>query len=97
MFFSVDEVEGRAEVYGIRNGKYELMDPHRIFENRWLGYDNIRRNVLVTVLNPYYAKSFCGYLTRKFPEYGKFAVAQAVYPSNIKYPGKKILEVAYTC
>ncbi|GEM_PF-1774276 len=97
MFFRVDETEERAEVYGIKQKKLELIDPHRIFENRWLGYDNIRRNVLITVLNPYYAESFCRYLKRKFPEYEGFAVAEVVYPSNIRYPGKKIRNVAYTC
>jgi len=51
MFYRVDDSEGRAEVWGIRAGRPELVDPHRIFATRWVGYDNIRRNVLVTALN----------------------------------------------
>ncbi len=101
MFFQVDESEGRAEVYGIRESihgrKVELIDPHRIFENHWIGYDNIRRNVLISVLHPSRADSFCHYLKRKFPQYERFAVTEAIYPSSIKYPEKKILQLAYAC
>ncbi len=93
--FRVDEAEVRAEVYGIKNGRPELIDPHRIFQNRWLGYDNIRRNVLISVLDAYSAPRFCRFLKRKFPEYDEFAVAEAIYPSNIRYPGKKVLQAAY--
>ena len=97
MFYRVDETEGRAEVLGIKGGKPELIDPHRIFENRWIGYDNIRRNVLITVLSQEHAASFCRYLKRKFPEYTRFAVAYVVYPSNIRFPGKKEIRIAYGC
>lgn len=97
MFYSVDETEVMAEVYGIKNSRPELIDPHRIFPNHWIGYDNIRRNVLSTVLDDFYADSFCRYLRRKFPEYDVFAVAAAIYPSNARYPGKKILRRVYGC
>lgn len=97
MFYRVDETEGQAEVYGIRDGVPELIDPHRIFPNRWLGYDNIRRNVLITVLSPQYAEPFCRYLKRKFPEYAEFAVAQVVYPSNIRAPGRRLMQAVYRC
>jgi len=97
MFFQVDEVEGRAEVYGLKGERFEYIDPHRIFDIRWIGYDNIRRNVLISALHGFYASSFCLYLKRKFPEYDGFTIMQVIYPSNIKYPGKKIMRPAYEC
>jgi hypothetical protein len=97
MFFHVPESELRAEVHGKKDGDLELIDPHRIFENRWIGYDNIRRNVLVTVLDPYAAGHFCRYLRRKFPEYDTFYVMQAAYPSNLRAPGKRTLRTVYVC
>ena len=97
MFYRVSETEGRAEVHGLKSKYRQLIDPHDIFENRWIGYDNIRRNILVTVLNPYYAPSFCTYLERKFPEYDTFEIKRVIFPSNIKYPGKKIKETLYRC
>ena len=97
MFYNVGETEVRAEVYGVKGSNLELIDPHKIFENRWIGYDNIRRNVLVSVLNPAHADSFGLYLRRKFPQYERFSVAQVIIPSNIKYPGQKIIRLAYQC
>ena len=97
MFFRVDETEGTAEVYGLKGEKFDLIDPHRIFDNHWIGYDNIRRNVLITVLHPFYAGSFCTYLKRKFPQYDRFAVMEVIYPSNIQYPGKRFMRTLYEC
>jgi hypothetical protein len=97
MFFNVGESEVRAEVYGKRGGSLELIDPHRIFDNRWLGYDNIHRNILVTVLDPRHADALGAYLRRKFPEYQAFYVMQVVYPSNIRFPGMKRSGVVYAC
>ncbi len=97
MFYQVDETEGTAEVYGIKGDRPEFIDPHRIFNNHWIGYDNIRRNVMVSVLYPFYAESFCRYLKRRFPEYDKFAVMQVLYPSNIQYPGRRIMRPFYEC
>ncbi|MGH7197432.1 MAG: hypothetical protein ACREH5_01660 [Candidatus Omnitrophota bacterium] len=97
MFYHVDETEGRAEIIGIKGGKPEPIDPHRIFENRWIGYDNIHRNVLITVLDQRHATSFCRYLKRKFPEYERFAVAYVVYPSNLSAPGKNQVQLSYGC
>ena len=52
MFFEVEPRYGFAEVYGFRQGRSTKLDPHAIFATRALGYDNIRRNVLVGVLSP---------------------------------------------
>ena len=97
MFFQVGPTEVYCEVYGQKADRLELIDPHKIFPNRWLGYDNIHRNVLITVLDPDYAWSFCQYLKRKFPEYEYFAIAEAIYPSPAQYKDKKILKLAYKC
>ncbi len=97
MFFQVGQTEVHCEVYGQKDGKLELIDPHKIFPNHWLGYDNIRRNVLITALDPDYSASFCEYLKRKFPEYETFAVTEAIYPSVTQYRDKKILKLAYKC
>lgn len=97
MFFRVDESESKVEVYGIKNERYEYINPHRIFENRWLGYDNIRRNVLISVLPDFYSESFCRYLKRKFPSYDHFAVALVGYPSGVRYPGERVMRFAYEC
>lgn len=97
MFFNVGESEGHAEVYGIKNNKPTKIDPHAIFENCWLGYDNIRRNVLSTVLHRGYQWSFCNYLRRKFPQYLTFAVVQVYYPSVVKEPDKKFYQEIYRC
>ena len=97
MFFNVGETEVRAEVHGQKGETLKEIDPHRIFDNHWLGYDNIRRNVMVTVLDPAVGPRFCGYLRRKFPEYDRFYVMQAVYPSNIRTPGQRKLSAVYEC
>ncbi len=52
MFFNVDKSYGLVEVYGMRDGQPVLIDPHQIFQTKAVGYDNIHRNVLVSVLSP---------------------------------------------
>ena|SRR3989344_2652469 len=97
MFYRVGDMDVKAAVYGQKGEALEPIDPHRIFNNHWLGYDNIRRNVLISVLDPYSAERFCRYLKRKFPEYDHFAIAQDIYPSVTKYRDKSILKLAYRC
>ena len=97
MFFNVDRSYGMAEVYGIRAGQPVLLDPHQIFATRFIGYDNIRRNVLISVLSGDSAPGFCRYLHRKFPEYGAFAVAYVMYPDLVERPGEKLYQLAYRC
>ena len=81
MFYNVDETFSHTEVYGLKGEGMTLIDPHDIFETRWVGYDNIRRNVLLSVLDRSSAPQFCTYLRRKFPQYENFAVAHAIWPS----------------
>ena len=97
MFYNVDRSYGAAEVYGIQQGRLLLIDPHRIFATRFVGYDNIRRNVLVSVLSAHAAPPFCRYLARKFPQYARFAVAYAAYPDLVDRPGEKFYQLAYQC
>ncbi len=97
MFFRVDDADGRAEVYGRKGLEGTLIDPHRIFATRWVGYDNIRRNVLITTLNPVYQPDFCRYLGRKFPEYEGFIVMEVWTPSVTREPNKKLRRLAYRC
>ena len=52
MFFNIEPSYGFAEVYGLRGRQPVLLDPHKIFSTRSVGYDNIRRNVLISVLSP---------------------------------------------
>lgn len=97
MFYAVGEREGHVEVYGLRNRRPELIDPHRIFATRWVGYDNIRRNILITVLSRAYAPSFCRFLRRKFPAYEGFLVAYAETPSVTERPPRVFRQVMYQC
>ena len=97
MFFNVDRSYGLAQVYGIRAGQPVLLDPHEVFATRFIGYDNIRRNVLISVLSGDSAPGFCRYLHRKFPEYGAFAVAYAMYPDVVNRPNDILQQFVYRC
>ncbi|MBI2071056.1 MAG: hypothetical protein HYT79_10710 [Elusimicrobia bacterium] len=97
MFYQVDDNYGTAEVYGIKGQIAFFIDPHRIFETRWLGYDNIHRNMMVSVLNAQRGPDFCRYLKRKFPEYDGFAVMRAIWPALSKTPDLKQMGPLYQC
>lgn len=97
MFYNVDRSYGFAEVYGLKEGEPTQLDPHEIFKTAAVGYDNIRRNVLVGVLDGNRAGSFCRYLQWKFPAYDSFAVAYAQYPDLINAPDQLARQVAYRC
>lgn len=97
MFYSVDRRYGFAEVYGLQAGVPRLIDPHAIFETHNLGYDNIRRNVLVSVLDERLAPAFCPYLRRKFPAYEDFLVVAAAYPDLIATPDRLLRQPLYRC
>ena len=97
MFFSVDQSYGFAEVYGMRNGSPVSLNPHDIFRTKAVGYDNIRRNVLVSVLSPSLAASFCPYLKRTFPGDEAFAVVYAAYPDVAAESDRVVRQLAYRC
>ena len=97
MFYNVDKSYGFAEVYGIKERKPVLLDPHDIFKTKAIGYDNIHRNMLVGVLSRNRAREFCRYLRRKFPAYESFAVVVAEYPDVAATPERILRQVAYRC
>ena len=97
MFFEVDESHSQAEVYAQDGGRLVLLDPHSIFKTRYVGYDNIRRNILLTVLSPDKAPTFCPYLRRKFPQYKSFVVAYRVWPSVVRNKNQTVTRPIYLC
>ena len=97
MFYNVEDNYGLAEIYKMKNGHPELIDPHKIFETKTVFYDNIRRNLLLGVLSPYNKNRFCHFLEQKFPDAEGFLVTEAYYPSVIKTPKKKLNRVEYAC
>ena len=97
MFFNVNDSYGMAEVYGIKNGKAQLIDPHTIFQTRAIGYDNIHRNDLSGMLYTQKEASFCRFLKRKFPDCEGFLVTAVYYPSVVKEPGRKLTRILYRC
>jgi len=97
MFYHIDRSYGFAEVYGVRDGRSEPLDPHAIFKTRAVGYDNIRRNVLVGVLGREEVPRFCRHLKRQFPAYQRFAVFYGEYPDVIDTPDRVVYQLAYRC
>src|SRR5438445_6704213 len=59
MFFNVDDSFGNAEVYGVKDGLPQLLDPHQILTTRAIGYDNIHRGAMTTVFNTDIKDPFC--------------------------------------
>jgi hypothetical protein len=97
MFFRIDRSYGFAEVYGLKDNTPVPLDPHAIFETRFVGYDNIRRNVLIGVLDRQAQPRFCRYLRRKFPDYQAFAVLYGEYPDIVDAPDRALYRTAYRC
>ncbi|MBI3602031.1 MAG: hypothetical protein HY209_03965 [Candidatus Omnitrophica bacterium] len=97
MFFNVDDSYGYTEVYGVKDGHPQMIDPHQILQTRAIGYDNINRNALVTVLSRDVSGPFCLFLHRKFPYFDSFLVTYVNYPSLTKRPFERLQAVAYEC
>lgn len=98
MFFNIDRSYGFAEVYGRKNGQFTLIDPHNIFRTKAVGYDNIRRNMLISVLPRQASDDFCRYLKWRLPAYETFTVIYGAYPDvTAQAPDKIWRQVAYRC
>lgn len=97
MFYNVNDSYGFAEVYGVKNGHPQLIDPHQILQTRPIGYDNINRNALSSVLSAGMEQPFCAFLHRKFPYFDNFLVTYVNYPSLIKEPFERQQGIAYEC
>lgn len=97
MFYHVDPRYGFVEVYGRSGDTLIKLDPHEIFRTRAVGYDNIRRNVMVSVLYQDRAQAFCTYLRWKFPRYDAFDVYYGEYPDLIHAPADARFTPVYRC
>ncbi len=96
MFFNVDDGYSYAKVVGFKNDTHQLIDPHRIFRTRFIGFDDIHRNVLGVALNPDVKPDFCRFLKRKFPEFDHFSIVGVDYPSLTQSPYER-RAVVYEC
>lgn len=81
MFYRVDNQFSCAVVYGVKNGRKEFIDPHDILPTRFIGFDNVKRNVLLTALEGGRQESFCRYLTQRIKGFERFDVTAITYPS----------------
>lgn len=97
MFYQVGESTGFTEVYGVKDGQPQFLDPHDILPVKTIMFDNIHRGILGNVLSRGYEQSFCGYLKRKFSYFDEFWVTAVHYPSVIKAPYERYQRVMYTC
>jgi hypothetical protein len=97
MFYNITDNFGYAQVIGVKNGAPQLIDPHQILQTRAIGYDNINRNALITVLTPGVSQSFCHFLKRKFPYFEKFLVTYVEYPHLAEQPFERNQTVVYEC
>lgn len=97
MFYNVADSYGHVEVYGFKEGQTQLIDPHQILQTRAIGYDNIHRNALVTVLSADMVKPFCAHLFRNFQYFEGFVVTYVNYPSVVGQSFKKVQNIAYEC
>src|SRR4051812_49155854 len=59
MFFNIENSFGYAQVYGVKNGRSQAIDPHDILQTRPIGYDNIHRDALLEVLSADMIHPFC--------------------------------------
>ncbi len=97
MFYNVNDSFGYAQVYGMKNGHAQPIDPHQILQTRSIGYDNIHRNALITVLSTDMRRDFCSFLQRKFPYFDNFVVTYINYPSLITNPFEQEQNPVYEC
>lgn len=97
MFYEVGDNDGFLEIYGIRQGQPQRIDPHDIIQVRTIGYDNIHRNILSEVAGTHLRPAFCRYLERKFTYFDSFAVTAVYYPSLSKQRYERVQNVIYEC
>ena len=97
MFVNVDDRFSHIEVYGIANGALHRLDPHEIIATRFIGFDNIHRNILGSVASRRTQQPFCHFLERKLPGFDNFVVTAVEYPSLTKDPHHREQAVLYQC
>ena len=97
MFYNLGDTTGYVEVYGVKDGNAQFIDPHDILRTRDIMYDNVHRNVLSTIADPALSKSFCRHLERVLPYFDKFVVTSVYHPSLTQEPFKRFQKVQYQC
>lgn len=97
MFFNVDDTYGHVEVYGVRDKSLFRLDPHEIISTRFIGFDNIHRNILVSTASGREQKPFCHFLEGKFPGYENFVVTIVQYPSLTDDRYRRVESPVYQC
>ena len=97
MFYNVDPSSGYVEVFGVKEGAPQVIDPHDIFRTRTIMFDNIHRNILSTVASPYTAKDFCRFLEWRFPYFDDFMITAVYYPDVVKGPHQRYQQLKYRC
>lgn len=99
MFYEIQNYWSTAEVYGMIDEKTaKRIDPHKIFQTRFVGFDNIHRNIMVNVMDKRVAPQFCKFLNRKFPDYKGFVIGLIGYPRLVpEKPQTKVSRLLYQC
>lgn len=97
MFYTVSDSYGYAEVFGVKDGRAQWIDPHDILTTRPILYDNVHRNALISVLDQQAKPAFCAYLKQKFPYFESFMVTYTNYPSVIKNRYEQQQALMYEC
>ena len=97
MYYNVGNSAGYVEVYGVKDGIPQIIDPHDIFRVRTIGYDNIHRGILGTVSYSSQAPQFCRYLQRRFPYFDSFAVTVNQHRNLTAEPYRRVQQVRYQC
>ena len=97
MFYNVDERFAHTQIYGIKGQNAILLDPHWILSTRFVGFDDIHRNVLISFLKRGGQPYVCQYLKRKFPEFDDYVVTVVEYPSVSKAPHLYLEQPLYRC
>ncbi|MBI4348739.1 MAG: hypothetical protein HY553_18010 [Elusimicrobia bacterium] len=96
MFYEVGDTAGGLEVYGVSKTTATLIDPHRVFATRYVGFDNIRRGMLYAAAGRPW--DFCNFLRRKFPEYPDFSVVRYQYQDlGGENPSGRLQAPLYSC
>ena len=97
MFYNVGDQFGNVEVYGVKDGVPQFIDPHQIIKTRFIGFDNIQRGIMGQVLDAPSRKPFCNYLKRNIPYFDRFLITVVQYPSLTESPFKQYQSVIYEC
>ena len=97
MFFTISDNFGYIQVYGVKDGRPQPLDPHDIIRTRTILFDNIHRNILSQVTNPSVRSSFCQYLRYRFPLFDDFLITSIYYSSITKRPYNRVEQLQYQC